>query len=159
MRLYRITKELYLKVFNGRGASFQNGARWNQGGFPVLYFAPNVGTALLEMANYLPSPRFIPPNYYLGIYEIDDQVSTKTLKVADLPSDWANYPYPSSTQKIGSQWLESLESLILYVPSTAVSKGLENIAVINPLHPEIDKLVLISSTTDLFNSRTFKGIN
>lgn len=158
MRLYRITKEPYLKVLNGRGASFQHGARWNQTGFPVLYFAPNVGTALLEMANYLPSPRFIPPSYRLGIYEIDDEVSTKTLKVEDLPADWANYPYPISTQKIGSQWLESLESLILYVPSTAVSKGLENIAVVNPLHPEINQLVLISTTTNLYNSRTFQGL-
>lgn len=159
MRLYKITKAPYLTNLNGKGGSFQNGARWNQAGFPVLYFAPNVGTALLEMANYLPSPRFIPPSYHLGIYEIEDDVSTKILKVENLPADWADYPYPISTQKIGSQWLESKESLILFVPSTAVSKGLENIAVVNPLHPEIKQLNLISTTKDLFNSRTFKGLN
>ncbi len=68
------------------------------------------------MANYIPSPRLVPQSYRLGIYELPDTCSFKIFKVEDLPSDWGNYPYPLSTQKIGSEWLVSKNHLFLFVP-------------------------------------------
>ncbi|NJL50986.1 MAG: RES family NAD+ phosphorylase [Hydrococcus sp. SU_1_0] len=158
MELFRITRIKYLENFTGRGGSFLNGARWNQPGIPVLYFASTPSVALLEMANYLPNPRLIPDDYRLGIYNLPDTVSSQTLTVNNLPQDWSRYPYPSSTQKIGSQWLNEGSSLILFVPSVAVPAGLENIAVINPRHPDINKLKLSSVESDLYNDRAFKGL-
>jgi RES domain-containing protein len=158
VELFRITRIKYLENFTGRGGSFVNGARWNQPGIPVLYFALTPSVALLEMANYLPNPRLIPDDYRLGIYYLPDTVSSQTLTVNNLPQDWSRYPYPSSTQKIGSQWLNEGGSLILFVPSVAVPAGLENIALINPRHPDINKLKLSSVESDLYNDRAFKGI-
>ena len=158
MELYRITRIKYLENYTGRGGSFLNGARWNEPGIPVLYFATTPSVALLEMANYLPSPRLIPADYRLGIYHLPDNISSKTVMVKNLPSDWSRYPYPSSTQVLGSQWLNEGNSLILFVPSVAVPAGLENIAVINPRHPEIDRLQLISVKSSLYNDRAFRGI-
>lgn len=158
MRLFRITRIRYLENFSGRGSSFKNGARWNSSGLPVLYFASTPSVALLEMANYLPSPRLIPADYRLGIYQLPDFVSSKTLTVSDLPNDWSRYPYPKSTQDIGSQWLTENDSLILIVPSVAVTAGMENIIVLNPNHPEINTLKLVSTESDLYNSRTFQGL-
>lgn len=159
MELFRITRIKYLENYTGRGGSFLNGARWNEPRIPVLYFASTPSVALLEMANYLPNPRLIPADYRLGIYDLPDTVSSQTLTVNNLPQDWSRYPYPSSTQKIGSQWLNEGSSLILLVPSVAVPAGLENIAVINPRHPEINKLVLSSVESDLYNDRAFKGLS
>jgi RES domain-containing protein len=158
MELFRITRIKYLENFTGKGGSFLNGARWNTSGIPVLYFASTPSVALLEMANYLPNPRLIPADYRLGIYHLPDTVSSQTLMVNNLPQDWSRYPYPSSTQKIGSQWLNEGGSLILFVPSAAVPAGLENIAVINPRHPDINELKLSSVESDLYNDRAFKGI-
>ena len=158
MELFRITRIKYLENYTGRGGSFLNGARWNEPGIPVLYFASTPSVALLEMANYLPSPRLIPADYRLGIYSLPDNTSSKTVTVENLPSDWSRYPYPSSTQEIGSQWLNEGNSLILFVPSVAVPAGLENIAVINPRHPEIDRLELLSVESSLYNDRAFKGL-
>ncbi len=158
MELFRITRIKYLENYTGRGGSFQGGARWNKSGIPVLYFATTPSVALLEMANYLPSPKLIPADYRLGIYHLPDTVSSQTLTVDRLPQDWSRYPYPSSTQEIGSQWLNEGNSLILFVPSVAVPAGLENIAVINPRHPDIKKLKLSSVESDLYNDRAFKGI-
>ncbi|WP_199194074.1 hypothetical protein [Pleurocapsa sp. CCALA 161] len=59
---------------------------------------------------------------------------------------------------MGSQWLNERNSLILLVPSVAVPAGLENIAVINPRHPEIKELKLSSVESALYNDRAFKGI-
>ena len=158
MRLYRITKEKYLENFTGEGKSFTDGARWNSPGIPVLYFATTPSIALLEMANYIPSPRLVPPNYRLGIYELPDNFSSKILKVEDLPSDWGNYPYPLSTQKIGSEWLVSKNHLCLFVPSVAIPAGMENIIVINPKHSEISNLRLVGIESRLYNKRAFQGI-
>ena len=158
MRLFRITKSKYLGNFTGRGASFLNGARWNQSGHPVLYFASTPSVALLEMANYLPSPRLVPADYKLGIYFLPDNISTQTITTEDLPPNWSQYPYPLTTQKIGTQWLESNYSLLLIVPSVAVPAGMENIIVVNPLHPEIKLLKLISTESNLYNNRAFQGL-
>ena len=158
MELFRITRIKYLENYTGRGGSFLNGARWNEPGIPVLYFASTPSVAFLEMANYLPSPRLIPADYRLGIYSLPDNTSSKTVTVENLPSDWSRYPYPLSTQVLGSQWLNEGNSLILFVPSVAVPAGLENIAVINPRHPEIDRLQLLSVESSLYNDRAFKGL-
>lgn len=61
MQLFRICPEPYLENPSGPGGSHQDGARWNSPGHPVLYFALSASTALLEMANYIPSPRLVPP--------------------------------------------------------------------------------------------------
>ncbi|MEO1672895.1 MAG: RES family NAD+ phosphorylase [Cyanobacteria bacterium J06631_2] len=158
MRLYRITKEKYLTNFSGRGKSFLDGARWNSPGIPVLYFACTPSVALLEMANYIISPRLVPKSYRFGIYELPDTSSSKTLSIGEMPSDWTDFPYPLSTQIVGSEWLLSNESLCLIVPSVAVPAGMENIAVVNPSHPEIKDLKLTSIESDLYNKRAFRGI-
>ena len=48
-------------------------------------------------------------------------------------------------------------ALLLRVPSSAVAQGLEDIAVINPLHPDIKKLSLESVHHSIYNLRTFSG--
>ncbi len=70
MRLYRICPERFLENYSGLGASFQDGARWNSKGYPALYFALSPATAMLEMANYLPSPRLVPADYRLGSVDV-----------------------------------------------------------------------------------------
>ncbi len=158
MEIYRITRLKYLENFSGRGGSFFHGARWNNAGLPVLYFATSSSLALLEMANYIPNPRLVPADYRLGIYHLPDSILSESLSPSELPDDWSEYPYPQSTQKIGSEWLLSQRSSILFVPSVAVPGGLENIAVINPQHPEIEQLKLVSTETNLYNNRMFDGI-
>ena len=158
MRIYRISPELYINNFQGLGASYRDGARWNRPGQSVLYFALSPATALLEMANYLPSPRLIPDTYRLGIYEVPDSAPFYRLPDNQLPDDWASFPYPLSTQTVGGNWLDAGNELGMLVPSSAVPEGLEDIAVINPRHPDCSKIKFIKSTPDLFNKRVFTGL-
>ncbi len=155
MRLYRISPKRYLDNYQGLGAAYKDGARWNRAGQRVLYFAVSPATALLEMANYLPTPRLIPKDYRLGIYEVADSAPFYMLPCSQLPGDWALFPYPLSTQTIGGDWLDAGNELGLLVPSSAVPEGLEKIAVINPQHPACSKISLAKSSSDLFNKRTF----
>ncbi|SDM23810.1 RES domain-containing protein [Modicisalibacter muralis] len=156
MRLYRIAPERFLEVYSGTGGSYQDGARWNVPGIPVVYFATSPGVALLEMSHYLPSPRLVPRSYRLGIYELPS-ANSEQWEVETLPVDWNRYPYPASTQALGTAWLRQRASLVLLVPSCAVPGGLENIAVVNPLHPAVDKIMLIDTREAIYNPRTFQG--
>ena len=158
MYLYRIAPEKHLDNFQGLGASYKDGARWNKPEDPVIYFALSAATALLEMANYLPSPHLIPESYRLGVYQVPDNTQFYSLTDENLPDDWAFFPYPVSTQAIGSQWLKSNKELAMIVPSCAVPNGLEKIAVINPGHEDRKNIKLIKSISDLFNKRTFSGL-
>ncbi|NQY35702.1 MAG: RES family NAD+ phosphorylase [Alteromonadaceae bacterium] len=157
MNIYRIVPDIYVEDYTGKGASFEEGARWNLPGQPVLYFALSASVAMLEMANYFPSPRLIPKNRVLGIYSISDHIKYSELSPNDLPSDWADYPYPQSTQDIGAKWLACAKELFLKVPSVATPEGLESIIVVNPLHNDIDDLKFITAKNDFFNKRAFIG--
>ena len=158
MKLYRISPKQFLENYNGLGASYRDGARWNKAGTPVLYFALSPAVALLEMSNYLPSPRLVPKNYQMGVYELPDSAAIDTLPEVSLPANWGLYPYPASTQTIGDDWLKKGDGVALLVPSTAVPAGLEQISVLNPNHPDCKKLHLTLVTDSLYNDRMFSGI-
>ena len=106
MRLYRICPENLLENYSGRGASYQDGGRWNRAGLPVLYFACSASVAMLEMANYLRSPGLVPKSYRLGIFETGD-IGFEQWGIEDLPTRWNDYPYPAATQELGSRWLQA----------------------------------------------------
>ena len=158
MQLFRICPEKYLENYSGLGASYQDGARWNKPGIPVLYFALTPAVALLEMGNYLPSPRLVPKTYRLGIYELPDSIGCEQLTTDQLAGNWSQYPYPDSTQTVGNEWLQQSQAAILLVPSTAVPAGLEQIAVVNPRPPDSGRIKLVDAKADLYNKRAFLGV-
>ncbi len=152
MLLYRCGKEATFKKLDGRGASYNDGARWNHPKHPVVYLSPSPSVALLEMGNYIASPRFVPSSYALGIFEIEDaRVSVESVDVADLDPDWNDFPSPESTKDRGTHWLKDLSSLFLSVPSAAVPGGLENCWVMNPLHPDAGELGYVKCVRPLYN--------
>lgn len=124
MRLYRIAARRHISDLRGRGASFQTGGRWNRAGVPALYFAASAAVAMLEMAHYLPSPRLVPASYRMGIFEASDSLRMDRWTIDDLPADWRTFPYPASTQELGSTWLQHGRGKLLAIPSAAIPGGL-----------------------------------
>lgn len=104
MKLYRVTNKRFADVFTYRGASFDDGARWNSAGHPVIYFALDMGTALVEAANYHPTPRLVPASHCKAIYNVAPDVAIQRLDLQTLPDDWQTMPYPQSTQRIGDEF-------------------------------------------------------
>jgi RES domain-containing protein len=158
MLIYRCVKRDYLESYDGMGNSYRKGARWNLPHYPVLYFAPNPSVAALELANYFPSPDLVPENYVMGEYEITDPVTSRTISLQDLPENWKDYPHPNSTKEIGSAWLQQGKESCLFVPSAATPGNLENIIVMNPMHPEIKHIKLTQVIQSIYSDRIFKGL-
>ncbi len=155
--LYRICPEEYVDNFSGLGGSYQRGARWNPKGYQVMYFSFSPAVAMLEMANYLPSPRLVPKNYRLASYQVE--ASLVDALAEPLPKNWAAYPHPLTTQLIGERWLKSNANLCLEVPSAATPNGMESIALVNVVHPSCKALKLVELTDKLFNERAFTGLS
>ncbi len=75
----------------------------------------------------------------------------------ELPDDWNSFPYPASTQVLGSSWLVAAQSAFLIIPSAAVPGGLENIVLVNPDHAEAQTITLLAAETRIYNDRAFDG--
>lgn len=155
MRLYRICHVRHLESCHGLGVSYRRGGRWNDPGIPVLYFAATAGVAMLEMANYLPSPRLVPSGYRLGVYEVAGNPSVERWTTADLPADWDRFPYPRSTQRMGSDWLTRGRASLLVLPSAAVPGGLDDIVLAAPARLDAAPMRLSAVHERLYNPRAF----
>ena len=155
MRLYRICRADHLENHHGLGVSYLRGGRWNEAGIPVLYFAATAGVAMLEMANYLPSPRLVPSGYRLGVYEVAGNPSIDRWSTEDLPADWERFPYPRSTQRMGSDWLTRGSASLLVLPSAAVPGGLDDIVLAAPARLDAASIRLSAVHERLYNPRAF----
>ena len=155
MRLYRIGRRENLEDYRGLGASYLDGGRWNEAGVPALYFAETASVAMLEMANYLPSPRLVPSSYRLGIFEVPEDTPMNRWPVADMPPDWRDFPYPESTRRMGTEWLMRGASLLLEIPSAAVPGGIEHIVLASPARLATGSIRRIDVVADIYNPRAF----
>ncbi|MCY4045417.1 MAG: RES family NAD+ phosphorylase [Cellvibrionales bacterium] len=158
MQLYRISHEKFLKNLSGTGASYQEGARWNSAGYPVVYFAGSVAVAMLELANYIPNPRLIPKGFKLGVYKVQKPMIVEEIDINTLPAHWNQFPYHLDTRAMGDQWLEGLSAALLKLPSASVPNGLEPIYLMNPRHQEAAHIELIDIVDQIYNERLFSGL-
>jgi len=149
VKLWRIaaeTRKYAATDLSGAGAATRPG-RWNDDKEPVIYCAPTIALAVLETAAHVDDTG-LPLNKFIVEIDVPDDVwaSRETLKVATLPPTWAAIPAGRASVVIGSEWLSSLRSAILMVPSVIVPE--ESAALINPRHG--DAAVITASVLRLF---------
>jgi RES domain-containing protein len=147
---WRITQSDYADdAFNGLGARLE-GARWNYRGIDMVYAAESISLAALEIVVHLPEEVLL-NNLYVCIPVEFDSKHMITLKPSQLPSGWNIIPPPESTQKIGSDWAKTKQSLVLKVPSSVIPA--EHNYLINPQHPEAKRLKIGKAETFDFDTR------
>lgn len=137
MKLWRIaaeTRRYAATDLSGMGAA-ANPGRWNDDREPVVYCAPTIAIAVLETAAHVDDAG-LPLNRYLVEIDVPDTLwgQREELDPARLPATWSAIPAGRASVQIGSEWLLSLRSAILLVPSVIVPE--ERAALINPRHPE-----------------------
>lgn len=144
MEIYKICNELYASKITSSGAE----NRWNLKGQLVSYFASTRSLATVELVAHRSS---IEPkkNYKVMVVSIEDDDSLiKQIKIKDLPTDWNKLSAYPELQKIGSEWYETEESLILKVPSVIITQ--EYNFVINTKHPLFPTKVKFIRQEDYF---------
>ena len=110
---------------------------------------------MLEMANYLPSPRLVPASYRLGVFEAADAIPMAMWSLNEMPPDWRDFPYPRSTRQMGTKWLLDGTEQLLAVPSAAVPGGLENIVLASPSRLDPESIRLLALEEEIYGPQTF----
>jgi RES domain-containing protein len=157
VRLWRIaaeTREYAATDLSGAGAAKHPG-RWNDYREVVVYCAPTIAMAVLETATHVDDSG-LPLNRYLVEIEVPDVMWARReeVEVAKLRPTWAAIPAGRASAKFGSDWLASLRSPVLMVPSVIVPE--EWVSLINPGHPDAStitaKVVRLFDYNRLFRS-------
>lgn len=137
MILYRLIKsDFAYDAWSGQGASLYGG-RWNHKGSPTVYASTHISLAALEILVHV-NRQSILENFSLFSIEISDKQLMK-LSNDYLPGDWLQDPAPLSTMDIGTNWLQSKDSVALLIPSCIIPYEFN--AIINPQHPYFDKIL------------------
>jgi RES domain-containing protein len=157
VKLWRIaaeTRKYAANDLSGGGAAVSPG-RWNDEDEPVVYCAPTISMAVLETAAHIDDAA-LPLNKYLVEIDVPDGVwlRRQEVNIASLPVTWAAIPAGRASVAFGSNWLTSLRSPLLLVPSAIVPE--EPIAMINPAHADAArisaKVIRLFEYTRLFRS-------
>lgn len=137
MTVYRLTKAEYagtaFRGSRGRG-------RWHEQGVPMVYAADQPATALLETLVHAGRADLLTADYVLFEIELDEDADLLTLPDADLPPDWRDWPWPASTQEIGTFWHERQDSVALSIPSAVIP--MHRNVLLNIQHPRFARLAI-----------------
>ncbi len=145
MVLWRISRHRDLDGNGGLRAA----GRWHERGFPIVYFAETPAGALLEVCVHT-SANDIPPSYTLLEVTVGPGISLETVDVKSLPRDWSENL--EETRSLGSQWLRSMRTALLRVPSAIVPSTC-NVLLLNPRHEDSKKIRITSLTEYPFAAR------
>lgn len=150
MRAFRIADRRFA-IFDGTGARLIGG-RWNSPGRPIIYAAETFAGAVLEVLVHSNLGR-VPSNHRLIEINIPDDVPMHSVAVADLPG-WDKSDFRVS-RKYGDKWLLDNRSAVLLVPS-AVTHGHERNVLINPEHPDFDRITVSVPQPVSWDGRLFQ---
>ena len=139
-------------MLSGEGTLLYGG-RWNSPGRQAVYLGGSLALASLELLVHLKVPDVL--RSYRKLCIRIPRESIEVVNTGDLPGDWATPTLHPATQEIADQWLDSLKSAVLRVPS-AVVVGEVNY-IVNPVHPDFAELEPGTITDYRFDSRILKA--
>jgi RES domain-containing protein len=132
VQVWRLCQRKYQDTaFSGEGGLYASG-RWHPKGFPIVYTSSCLALATLELFVHLESDR-IPLVAIRAL--IDDDLPISEIPPALFPPDWQEMSAYPLLQELGKDWLLSLRSPILKVPSSIVP--VEFNYLFNPRHPSL----------------------
>ena len=151
MEVFRLSREKYATPLSGKGSAIK-GARWNSIGIELIYTANNRSLAMAEVAVHF-TLATLPGDYMMMTITIPDNIVTKQIQEADLPTDWKEFPHPGSTQKVGDDFVAENKYCVLMVPSV-VTQGDFNV-LINPNHKDFSRIRITKIEKFPFDKRIF----
>jgi RES domain-containing protein len=154
LKVWRLSKRQYADAaFTGQGPRLYGG-RWNPVGVPVVYTSLSLSLAVLEVFVHMIGPA--KPDDYVSV-AVDlgiEESKADRINEDQLPDDWRRVDHPA-LMSMGAEWAKSMRSLVLLVPSVIID-GEWN-AVINPLHPDAERIAVEKPKPFHFDARMFKS--
>lgn len=149
---WRIVMPEHVKTaFTGTGAQ-EFGGRWNSPGTAVVYAAGSPALAALELLARLNTTELL-EEYRLFKVRFD-RALVDDIDRERLPRNWRSASISKRVRRLGDAWATSLTSAVLRVPS-AVIEGECNY-LLNPAHPDIERLTIGRPRRFVFDPRLIK---
>lgn len=144
MEVFRICHEKYANHLTSSGSA----NRWNFQGQNVIYTGSSRSLSTLELVVHRNAivPTFLYKVMVISIADEDRLI--KLIRLSELPLDWRSLNAYSKLQRMGSEWYNHQEALILKVPSAVISQ--EYNYIINTEHPDFSSKVQLVRTEDYF---------
>lgn len=146
MIVYRITLAKYADKLISPGTE----ARWNSRGYFVIYSAGSRALACLENLVHRDSEG-LKNLFKVIVINIPDVINITEIQESELLINWTKMNNLFATRQVGNDWLRSLSSCVLKVPS-AIIKGEFNY-LINPAHADFASIRIITIEEFEFDSR------
>jgi RES domain-containing protein len=151
MQLWRICRRHHAKrAYDGKGAR-RFGGRWNRPGDALVYASPTLSLAALEVFVNMVEPPDAPDDYVSVTATLPDDVSVERWEADSLPPNWADPAPPRILQHLGSEWVHSLRTAVLLVPSVVIR--VEFNVLLNPAHADCRQLKVGRSRPFQFDAR------
>jgi RES domain-containing protein len=144
MVLWRLSRHRDLEGLGGLRAP----GRWHERGLPVVYLAETAAGALLEVCVHT-AANDIPPSYTLLEVTVPPTVTIEAINLDSLPPDWSEDL--ESTRGIGSEWLRSMRSALLRVPSVLAPATFN--VLLNPAQLDARQIVISNVLEHPFDPR------
>lgn len=150
MIVYRIDRRVKRKhdLLSGIGAE-KVGGRWNRMGTKAVYTSQNISLAYFEVVMHLDITEDLPNDRIIAHIEIPDDL--RIIEEKKLPSNWNSFPYNNKTQEIFTKFCKDQKAAVLKVPSAIVKTEVNY--VINPLHPEANRIKVLKTERITFDHR------
>ena len=150
MRVWRIARKKY-QALDGEGARL-NGGRWTSEGRAAVYASETLALAALEYLVHV-DPLLAPSDLVAIEIELPGEgILGVRVEPGQFPdAGWQRYPAPEWEAEVGDLWLAEGEFLWLAVPSAIVPQ--EHNILINPLHPRMRDVRVVSVRTFRFDTR------
>jgi RES domain-containing protein len=151
MIVYRLSRSKFKNDLSGRGAELAGG-RWNSKGVALVYTSESIALCTVEIAVHMPLG-IVPLDYCLVEIEIPDEFDVYEVRIDNLPLSWNSFPHTKHTQQIGDRFIFDTDHLVLKVPSATVQGNYNYL--INPRHPEFNKVTVRNTLPFEFDKRLF----
>lgn len=152
--VYRIQKQRFVHTtLSGEGARIYGG-RWNPEGVPLVYTSASPELALLETLVHLDGTPFsdLPPYVLVTIAVPDGAI--ETIAETDLPPDWQQQPAPTELSRFLLPRLQPGNPYVGFaVPSVVLPGSPSRNVLLNPLHPLMSQVQVVSATPLVFDER------
>jgi RES domain-containing protein len=149
--VWRLARPEFAEHLDGEGSRIEGG-RWNPIGLQALYTSEHLSLSVLEVYVHLPPDmRDVLPVLTAVQISIPDRAGSARVTPERLTELLASADPLAACQAIGEAWISRGRDLVLQVPSVLVPE--ETNLILNPAHPRMREVKIVSARAFHFNPR------
>jgi RES domain-containing protein len=149
--VWRLAPPTFARALDGEG-SRQSGGRWNSPGRPMVYTSSHLSLCVLEVYVHIPPELRIELTDFEAVrISVPDHASKTEISPEQFRGLMLRRDPLHACQAAGDDWLTRGSDLVLQAPSVLIPEEVN--MMLNPRHPHMNEVAIISSRRFRFDPR------